>query len=70
MIEESQLYVAKYLIYHLDLVSADAESQRQEKGVHSLIELPVVVYALRSFCADIWGNKQKETPENPPKGVS
>ena len=64
VIEESQLYVAKYLIYYLDLVSADAERQRQEKGVHSLIELPVVVvvvYALRSFCADIWGNKQKET---------
>ena len=36
VVEESQHYVAKYLIYYLDLVSAGTKSQMQEKGVHSL----------------------------------
>ena len=30
MVEESQLYVAKYFVYHLDLVDAGTESQMQE----------------------------------------
>ena len=46
VVEESEfyiMYVAKWLIYYLDLVDTGAESigQRQEKGVHvdSLLEL-------------------------------
>jgi hypothetical protein len=71
VVEESQFYikyVAKGLIYYyLDLVDTGTESvgQRQEDGVHvdSLLELVVRSEVAKTFCADKWGNKQKETKQ-------